>query len=117
MAKTTVVQEIDARTMPVDELARAQVNRFGIRRSSRGDAIRSFCLACVGTALEVRLCENAACPLWGFRFGSDPWRDAREMTDEQKQAGAERLAKARLARHGGGIADDASPGSSSGLFD
>jgi hypothetical protein len=109
----------DPRTTPVDELARIQVGRLGIQRTSRGDAIRAMCLACVGTALEVRLCECAACPLYGFRFRTDPWRDAREMTEEQKQAGAERLAKARAARLGKAEPEpiEAPRKLSAGLFD
>jgi hypothetical protein len=91
-------QAVDPRTTPVDDLARNQVQRLGIGRTSRGDAIRAMCLACVGTALEVRLCECAGCPLFPFRFGTDPWREAKEMTDEQRQAAVERLARAREAR-------------------
>jgi hypothetical protein len=89
---------IDPRTTPVDDLARHQVRQFRITRTSRGEAIRAFCLSCVGTALEVRLCECAACPLYPFRLGTDPFRDVREMSDEQRQELVERMVRARQAR-------------------
>ena len=38
-------------------------------------AIRKNCLACNGTAHEVRLCPcEKTCPLWPFRFGHNPNR-------------------------------------------
>ena len=70
----------------------------GFRRISRGDAIRLKCLDCAGSFAEVRRCECAGCPLWLFRMGTDPWREAREMTDEQRQAASDRLARAREAK-------------------
>lgn len=61
-------------------------------------AIRAKCLDCSGgSANEVRLCELKHCPLYKFRFGRNP-NIKREMTDEQRQAAAARLAKAREAR-------------------
>ena len=76
----------------------ANLARFGIARTSRGDAIRAKCMDCVGTAHEIRLCVVSTCALWPFRLGDDPWREKREMTEEQRQAAAERLARAREAR-------------------
>lgn len=61
-------------------------------------AIRANCLDCVGTAHEVKICVCTSCPLYPFRFGKNPFRKKREMTDEQRAAAAERLAKARAAR-------------------
>lgn len=87
-------QGFDARELSADDL-----KRLGFKRVSRGDAIRAMCVQCVGTVHEVRKCECSACPIWIFRFGSDPWREQREMTEEQRAAGAERLRKARESRN------------------
>ena len=58
-------------------------------------AIREFCLGCVGyQAKEVKLCPSTKCPLYPFRFGKNPSLK-RELTEEQRQAGAARLAAAR----------------------
>lgn len=55
-------------------------------------AIRKYCLSCVcGSAKEVELCPVAECELYAFRFGKNPYRTKREMTDEQKKALVERL--------------------------
>lgn len=62
-------------------------------------AVREKCLdCCCGQALEVKLCPAEDCPLWIYRFGKDPTRK-RTMTEEQKQAAAERLKQARLAKN------------------
>lgn len=61
-------------------------------------AIRAKCLDCsCGSAYEVKNCTIHDCELYPFRMGSNPFRK-REMTDEQKQAAAERLKSARLAK-------------------
>lgn len=77
----------------------ADLEACGLSRQSRGDAIRAKCTDCMaGNAAEVRRCGMTDCALWPFRMGTDPWREARQLTDEQRQAGAERLAKARENR-------------------
>ena len=61
-------------------------------------AIRAKCLeCCCGSAYEVKNCIIHDCELYPFRLGSNPFR-TRSMTDEQKQATAERLKSARLAK-------------------
>ncbi len=61
-------------------------------------AIRQNCLDCVcGSAQEVRLCPSTDCPLYPFRFGSNPYRTERVMTEEQKKLQAEKLRSARMA--------------------
>lgn len=60
-------------------------------------AIRAHCLECAGTTNEVSLCPIEGCPLYPFRFGKNPFRQKREMTEEQRIAAVERLAKAREA--------------------
>ena len=84
----------DPREMSADDLA-----RLGFARVSRGDAIRAKCLDCMGgSPSEVRRCEAGGCALWPFRMGTDPWREQREMSDEQRAEAVERLARARDAR-------------------
>ena len=61
-------------------------------------AIRQNCLDCVcGSAKEVKLCPSSDCPLYPFRFGSNPYRTERVMTEEQKKLQAEKLRSARMA--------------------
>lgn len=60
-------------------------------------AIRAKCLdCCCGQASEVKNCQIKQCPLWEYRFGKSG--RTRQMTDEQKQAAAERLKSARMAK-------------------
>lgn len=59
-------------------------------------AIRAFCLNCCGeSASEVKLCPSIRCALYPFRFGKNPFRSKREMTEEQRAKAAERLMIAR----------------------
>lgn len=57
-------------------------------------AIRQHCLWCCGTANEVKLCPCTDCNLYPYRFGKGT-RAGRELTEEQRQANAERLRKWR----------------------
>jgi hypothetical protein len=83
----------DPREMTPEYLA-----KLGFKRISRGDAIKAKCLDCMGgNHAEVRRCQSGNCALWPLRFG-DPWREAREMTEDQRQAGAARLRRARESR-------------------
>ena len=60
--------------------------------------VRLHCLdCCCGIASEVKNCQIKTCHLWPYRMGKDTTR-TRSMTDEQKQAAAERLKSARLAK-------------------
>ena len=61
-------------------------------------AIHAKCLdrRC-GAAYEVKNCVIHDCNLYPYRLGSNPFR-TRSMTEEQKQATAERLKSARLAK-------------------
>ena len=59
-------------------------------------AIRAHCIQCVGTYNEIKECGgDGTCPLFDFRFGKNPYRKVRKMTEEEKSAAVERLAKAR----------------------
>lgn len=60
--------------------------------------IREKCLdCCCGSISEVKSCTAENCPLWAWRFGKNPYRKQRELTDEQKAAMRERLEAARAA--------------------
>ena len=55
-------------------------------------AIRAKCLDCSnGSSNEVKLCPVERCPLFPFRFGQNPNRGKRELTDDQREALAERM--------------------------
>ena len=59
-------------------------------------AIRAFCIDCCGgSSNEVKLCTAPKCVLYPFRLGKNPYRAKRELTEEQRAAAAEHLAKAR----------------------
>ena len=59
-------------------------------------AIRAYCLECsCGSTAEIKECPVIKCPLYPFRFGKNPYRQRREMTEEQKQVLADRLKEAR----------------------
>ena len=59
-------------------------------------AIRAFCLECSnGATSEIKECPVTKCPLYPFRLGRNPYRQRREMTEEEKQVLADRLKEAR----------------------
>ena len=59
-------------------------------------AIREFCIECCGgVSNEVKTCPAVNCKLYAFRFGKNPNRPKRELTEEQKEAARSRLAEAR----------------------
>jgi hypothetical protein len=61
-------------------------------------AIRARCLdCCCGSGPEVRKCTAVACPSWPFRMGVNPFREKRVLSDEQKRAMTDRLARGRAA--------------------
>ena len=61
--------------------------------------IRAKCLDCTcGSSHEVELCPAEKCPLWLWRFGKNPYRKERELTEEQKAAARERMAKLHASR-------------------
>ena len=62
-------------------------------------AIRLKCLDCsAGSPVEVRNCELKHCALWPYRFGKNPNRPKRVMTEEQKAVVRERFAAAKANR-------------------
>ena len=59
-------------------------------------AIREKCLdCCCGSTAEVKLCDITSCPIHPFRFGKNPFRQKREMTEEQKKVAVDRMREAR----------------------
>lgn len=55
-------------------------------------AIRAKCLECsCENPNEVRECPITDCALYPFRFGKNPYRTKRELSEEQKAVLAERL--------------------------
>lgn len=47
-------------------------------------AIRAYCLECVcGSYAEVKQCSITLCPLYPFRFGKNPYRKPKTLTDDQ----------------------------------
>lgn len=59
-------------------------------------AIREFCIDCCGGSREtVKVCPSVKCALYPFRMGKNPFRQKRELTEEQKAAIAERLNKGK----------------------
>jgi hypothetical protein len=59
-------------------------------------AIRAKCLdCCCGSTAEVASCTVTGCALYPFRFGKNPYRQRREMTEEEKRVLADRLKEAR----------------------
>ena len=82
----------DPRTCSQDEL-----NRWGHSSSPVLSIIRAKCLDCVGESpSEIRKCTAVSCPLWPYRMGTNPLRDKREMSEEDRKVVSERF---RLARH------------------
>lgn len=66
---------------------------------SPGRAIRAKCIDCSGGSTEeVKKCTVKDCPLYAFRFGKNPYRTPRILTDEQKAIATERFAKMRAAQ-------------------
>ena len=59
-------------------------------------AIREKCLdCCLGSTLEVKECTVETCPIYPFRLGKNPFRQKREMTEEQRKAVGDRLRESR----------------------
>ena len=54
--------------------------------------IRLYCLSCVcGSPNEVKLCSITDCPLYDFRFGTNPYLTKRVVSEEQKEAFRSRM--------------------------
>lgn len=59
---------------------------------NRGQAIKAKCLdCCCGQRDEVTLCPAVDCPLWPYRFGTNPYSNRKPMSEEQKEAFRQRM--------------------------
>jgi hypothetical protein len=76
-------QGADPMEVPTDDLTtmlRNEQNDSDMERTyrnrvrSKATGIRAFCVLCADGAKGARMCENVTCPLWPFRFGSNPLR-------------------------------------------
>jgi hypothetical protein len=55
-----------------------QEARYRNRVRNRGTAITAMCITCQGGRKAVTECVATDCPLWAFRFGSDPFYGKRK---------------------------------------
>ena len=98
----------DPRKIPVEEFAQAGLEGNPLLR-----VIRAKCLDCCGgQESEVRKCVAIACPNWPYRMGANPFRAAREITEEQREQLVARMARARAAS----ASQDASPANLTPIF-
>lgn len=59
-------------------------------------AIRAKCVDCsAGSMKEVRECVMLDCPIYPYRLGKSPNRKPRILTDEEREALRQRMAKMR----------------------
>ena len=59
-------------------------------------AIRAKCVNCSAWSMkEVRECVMLDCPLYPYRLGKSPNRKPRILTDEEREALRQRMAKMR----------------------
>jgi hypothetical protein len=80
----------DPREVPSEILSRYHGGKNALK------AIRERCLdCCCQQPSEVRKCTAVECPSWPFRMGTNPFREKRVLSPEQKQEMVERLARAR----------------------
>lgn len=64
-------------------------------------AIRAKCLdCCCGSAYEVKACPCSDCSLYPFRLGKNPYRKAREYSEEELAALKARLSQNRPTNTG-----------------
>ena len=95
-----ILTEADGRKRGADvrDMTGEQLEALGVMRQPVLAAIRAKCIdCCCGQTGEVAACTVTSCALWPYRFNHNPFRSAREMSDEQRQAAADRLARARAA--------------------
>ncbi|MCP4183586.1 MAG: hypothetical protein GY761_09750 [Hyphomicrobiales bacterium] len=54
-------------------------------------SIRAHCISCSGSSPGVADCGSGNCPLHILRFGKDPFRKKRQLTDQQKRQFREQM--------------------------
>jgi hypothetical protein len=70
--RLTVSDRVKLMRTPYDK-NNAQEIRYRNRVRNRGTAITAMCITCQGGRKAVTECIDTQCPLWAFRFGSDPF--------------------------------------------
>ena len=68
----TIEDRVTCIRTPFDP-SNAQEVRYRNRVRNRGTAITAMCIVCQGGRKAVTECIDTKCPLWAFRFGSDPF--------------------------------------------
>lgn len=76
-ARFTVEDRVTCMRTPLDH-KNAQEIRYRNRVRNRGTAITAMCITCQGGRKAVTECIDTKCPLWAFRFGSDPFYGKRK---------------------------------------
>lgn len=69
---TDIDDYVKAMRTPFDPKNPQEV-RYRNRVRNRGTAITAMCITCQGGRKAVTECIDTRCPLWAFRFGSDPF--------------------------------------------
>lgn len=59
-------------------------------------AIRAFCVQCMGSPYETNNCPSSPgsqfpCPLYPFRQGKNPYREKKDLSEEERALLADRL--------------------------
>jgi hypothetical protein len=55
-------------------VTRDQLFELGHTKRPLATVIRDMCVRCMGgSTKEVALCTSVCCPLWVYRFGTNPW--------------------------------------------
>lgn len=76
-AELSVADRVTAMRTNYDP-ANNQETRYRGRVRNRGTAITAMCITCQGGRKAVTECIDTLCPLWAFRFGSDPFYGRRK---------------------------------------
>lgn len=77
----------------------AEIEAIGHHKRPLLRVIRENCIGCAGgSEAEVRRCRISNCPMWPCRMGTNPFHMARELSEEERAAAAERFRVARQAK-------------------
>ena len=62
-------------------------NEMSTTKAELLKTLRRKCMDCTyDQAKEIELCPARNCPLWPYRFGKDPYKTPRQLTEAQKEA-------------------------------
>lgn len=68
----TITDRVALMRTPYD-VRNTQEVRYRGRVKNRGTGITAMCVQCSGGRKAVTECASTECPLWAFRFGTDPF--------------------------------------------